>query len=188
MDLQNILSLEKLIENLIAWFLVHGVRVVIILAAAWILIRLSKTFISRLLRKFIRESLKLSNIAVKIAEEREKTLVRVFISVLRVAILVVAMLTILPELGINIGPLLAGIGIGGLALGFGARSLVQDYISGLFALLEDHYRVGEDVGVAGIKGKVKDFDLRRTVIEDAEGNIHYIPNSQIKQAINFSRK
>ncbi len=88
----------------------------------------------------------------------------------------------------NPTPLLAGAGLIGLAIGMGSKNLVQDYLAGLFILLEDQYRVGEEVDISGKKGEVVDLTLRRTVIKDAEGIIHYIPNGQIKSSSNLSRK
>lgn len=163
------------------------VKIFVILVAAFAVVRLVKFFLTKFLRRFIK-SLLIGEVKPKITEEREKTIIRVVISMVRIIVWVVAILTILPELGINIGPLLAGLGVAGLALGLGARNLIQDYLSGIFILLEDHYRVGEEIEISGVKGKVKDFNLRRTVIIDGENNLYYIPNSQVKQAANFSRK
>ena len=95
---------------------------------------------------------------------------------------------ILPELGINATPLLAGAGLVGLAIGMGAKNLIQDYLSGLFILLEDQYRAGEKVKIAGMEGEVKNFNLRRTVLQDETGNAYYIPNSQVTVVLNLSRK
>ncbi len=184
MILENVFSLS----NLVDWFLAHGVKIVFILLAGLVVVKIVKVAIKKWLRGFIVKSLKLAGQAKEIDEEREKTITRVVVSVISLAIWVVVLLTILPELGINIGPLLAGLGVAGLALSFGARGLIQDYLSGLFILLEDHYQIGEEVEVAGVKGKVKDFNLRRTVIEDEEGHFHFIPNAQIKKASNFSRQ
>ena len=177
-------------ENLTVWFFSHGVKVILILVAAFVLTRVSRVFIKKFLKNFLklRNGIKLSQVEnIKLEEKKLKTLEKVSFSVSKIIIWLIALVTLLPELGVNIGPLLAGIGIGGLALGFGARSLVQDYISGIFILLEDQYRVGEEVEVAGKKGKVKDFNLRTTVIEDENGVLSFIPNSQIKKASNFSR-
>lgn len=176
----NILGLENILSS--------GVKIVAILLVAFLVTRLIKLFIVRFLRRFIKKSLNFGKIAVKVDNEREQTLTKVAVSVINVAVWIIAILTILPELGINIGPLLAGLGVAGLALGFGARSLIQDYLAGLYILLEDHYRVGEQVNISGTTGIVKDFGLRRTVIESSDGAFHYIPNSQINKSSNLSRK
>ena len=173
-------------QNLIGWFLSHGVKIIGILIVAWLVGRLSKILISRLIKTTTRVKSKLAG-DKKLFREREKTLKRFFSSSLRFVIWLIAILTILPELGINIGPLLAGVGVIGLAISMGARTLIQDYLSGLFILLEDQYRVGEEINIAGIKGKVIDLSLRRTILRDPEGKIYYIPNNQAKVVINFSR-
>ncbi len=95
---------------------------------------------------------------------------------------------ILPEFNINIAPLLAGLGVAGLALGMGVRDIIQDYIAGIFILMEDQYRVGEEVNIAGIRGKIIEFDLRKTVLKDNGNTAHYISNRQIKTSSNYSRK
>jgi len=177
MDFQNIL------QNLISWTISHGIKIIVILFIAWLSARISRVFISRLIRTLIEKS---KDSIVQ--EQRGKTLSKVFCSTLKIVIWIIAVLTILPEFGINPTPLLAGAGLVGLAIGMGSKNLVQDYLAGLFILLEDQYRVGEKVDIGGKKGQVVDLTLRRTIIKDAEGIIHYIPNGQIKSSSNLSRK
>ncbi len=186
MILQNFLKLIPA-EALVSWFFSHGIKIAGILIVTLIIIRFVKFFISKFLRSLNNKALEIGKIGTKLEEKRLETLEKVSFTLLKTIIWLFAIVTILPELGIEIAPLLAGIGVGGLALGFGARSLIQDYLSGLFILLEDQYRVGEKIEIAGTKGKVEDFNLRRTVIRDSENILHYIPNSQIKKASNFSR-
>lgn len=93
----------------------------------------------------------------------------------------------LPEFGVNIAAMLAGLGIVGIAVGFGAQSLIKDLLAGIFILLEDQYRVGDVVNVAGIGGLVEEIGLRRTVLRDLDGVVHSIPNSEIKVASNFAK-
>jgi len=185
------------IQQIILKFGGSGLKILLIIVAAVILIRISHSVIRRVLKNLLKAKNGLRPIQpktpktavdIKISQKRMMTLEKVFYSAIKLVVWAVAFLTILPILGINIAPLLAGLGIGGLALGFGARSLVQDYISGLFILLEDQYRVGEEVEIAGTKGRVEDFSLRRTALVDESGVCHYIPNSQVKKASNFSRK
>jgi len=170
------------------WVLAHGIKIGGILLVAFVAIRLLKVFLSKFLRNFIQKGFRAGKVkSVQLEEKRLETLEKVSFSILKGVIWIVAIVTILPELGINIGPLLAGIGVIGLALGLGARSLIQDYLSGIFILLEDQYRVGEGVEIGGKKGMIADFNLRRTIIKDTEGTLHYLPNSQVKLASNFSR-
>ena len=178
----------NILQSLIDWALSHGVRVVLILVAAFILSWIVKIIISKFLREFIKKGVRFNGISHTLNEQRIATLEKVAYSIKKTVIWVIAILTILPEFGINIAPLLAGIGVGGLALGLGARSIIQDYLAGIFILLEDQYRVGEEIEVAGLRGKVKDFNLKRTVIENEEKTLIFIPNSQITKNSNFSRK
>ncbi|TFB07988.1 mechanosensitive ion channel [Candidatus Atribacteria bacterium MT.SAG.1] len=182
----------NLTQVLLTWLLSHGIKIGIILIITSITIRFVKTFISKFLRNLNNKALKFGKGEAKLEEKRLKTLEKVSFAFLKTIIWSVAFMTILPELGIEIAPLLAGLGVGGLALGFGARSLIQDYLSGLFILLEDQYRVGEEIEITGtkgkIRGKIESFNLRITTIRDPENTLHYISNSEIKVISNFARK
>lgn len=174
---------------IITWLLGRGIKILLILIGAQLISRIGQRFIKKGVATLVEKSYKMKGIKDgKARERREATLAQVFISFFRFLVWIMAILTILPELGVNIGPLLAGIGVAGLALGMGTKNLIQDYIAGLFIIFEDQYRVGEEIEVAGKKGVVLDINLRRTVIKDAEGLIHFIPNGQIKVTSNFSRK
>ena len=110
------------------------------------------------------------------------------ILVVLIVISFIALLMILGELGIQLGPLLATAGIGALAVGFGAQSLVKDVISGFFIILENQYRIGDAIEVAGVSGLVESVSLRRTVLRDLEGKVHTIPNGEIKIVSNLSKE
>lgn len=184
-----------LVKGLIVWAGSHGLKLIFIFLGAWILIKIGRLILEKTLRRVLRIRAKVrTKIPVGtekknlLEEERLKTLQGVGFSIIKTAVWSIALVTAVSEFGINTGPLLAGIGIVGLALGMGARTLIQDYISGIFLLLEDHYRVGEKVEIGGVSGVVKSLDLRKTVLQDDEGVLHYITNSQIKKVTNFSRK
>ncbi len=181
------MNFQNFFQSLISWFISHGIKIIIILFVAWLAVRISKAFISRLIKTLIEKSREIVKDA-KTQEQRAKTLSKIFIYSLKIAIWTIAILMILPEFGVNVAPLLAGAGLVGLAIGMGARNLIQDYLSGLFILFEDQYRVGEEVEIGGRKGKVVDLALRQTVIKDSQGAIHYISNGQIKSASNLSRR
>ena len=178
---------QNFIQNLTSWFFIHGIKIIVILFIAWLTAKISRRIIFRLINTLIEKSEKIVKDG-KIQKQRGKTLSNVFGSTLKIVIWIIAILTILPEFGVNPAPLLAGAGLVGLAIGMGSKNLVQDYLAGLFILLEDQYRVGEEVDIGGKKGRVVDLTLRRTIIKDSEGAIHYIPNGQIKSASNLSRK
>jgi moderate conductance mechanosensitive channel len=116
-----------------------------------------------------------------------QTLASVLNSVGVFVIFFVAALTVLPLLGLNLGPLLASAGIAGLAIGFGAQTLVHDFINGFFILLENQYDIGDTVRIAGVKGAVEEMSLRRTVLRDDDGSVHTVPNSQITIVSNLTR-
>ena len=119
---------------------------------------------------------------------RSETLSMAVNRLVSATIWVLAALMIASELGVNIGPLLATIGLAALALGFAAQNIVRDFLHGFFILMEDWYRVGEVAIVAGIGGLVVDISLRRTVLRDLDGTMHSIPNSQINLASNLTRE
>lgn len=176
------------LQNILPWVLSNGTKIIVILIIAWLIDMIAKIIISKSIKIIIERAEKITGKDSLIQEQRAKTLRKVFKSTLSVIIWTAAFLTILPELGVNIAPLLAGAGLAGLAIGMGAKNLIQDYLAGLFILLEDQYRVGEEVKIGDVQGKVRDLNLRRTVIEDSKGIIHYTSNGQIKTTSNLSRK
>jgi small conductance mechanosensitive channel len=94
---------------------------------------------------------------------------------------------ILGTLGLDIGPAVAGLGVVGIAVGFGAQSLVRDFFNGALILIENQFSVGDVVRLAGVDGTVEDFTLRRTTVRDLDGIVHTIPNSEIRVASNLTR-
>jgi small-conductance mechanosensitive channel len=102
-------------------------------------------------------------------------------------IVFVAALEILPTLGLNVSPLIASAGVAGLAIGFGAQTLVHDFINGFFILLDRQYDIGDYVRVAGVKGTVEEMTLRHTALRDDDGTLHFVPNSQITIVSNTTR-
>jgi small-conductance mechanosensitive channel len=119
-------------------------------------------------------------------QRRAKTIQGVFLGLARVIIILVVGLIIVADYQ-NIGPVLAGLGIVGIAVGFGAQYLVRDLIAGIFILLENQYRVGDVARVADVAGLVEAINLRKTVLRDLDGIVHHIPNGEIRVASNFSR-
>jgi small conductance mechanosensitive channel len=155
-----------------------------ILIGLIILSQMSK-WIVRWMEKFVPEKDPLQAVEAK---KRAHTLGNTLRHALLVAISFVAILMILGELGIQLGPLLATAGIGALAIGFGAQSLVKDVISGFFIILENQYRIGDVIEVGGVSGLVESVSLRKTVLRDLEGKVHTIPNGEIKIVSNLSKE
>jgi small conductance mechanosensitive channel len=118
-------------------------------------------------------------IASRRMEQRAETLRLIVRSVVKGVVITVVVVTIISELGFDIGPILASAGIAGLAIGFGAQSLVKDVISGFFILFEDQYGVGDVVKIENLSGVVERMTLRATVLRNLEGQVHVIPNGNI---------
>jgi len=178
------MSFSNLIPKLTNWFLVHGIKIIGIVVASYLIVKFGKIFIEKAVRKAVVSDHFLTKEAER---KREDTLIRIFNAALKVVVWTVAILTILPEIGINVGPLLAGAGIAGIAIGFGAQYMVRDFIAGLFIILENQYRIGDVVCFDGTCGLVEDIDLRKTVLRDLDGVVHHIPNGEIKKASNLSK-
>lgn len=120
--------------------------------------------------------------------KRIETLSRVFRYLTSVVITIVTGMLLLSELGISIAPILAGAGVVGIAIGFGAQSLVKDFFSGFFLLLENQVRQGDVIEVAGKSGQVQEITLRYVRLSDYQGNVHFIPNGIITTVTNMSRE
>ncbi len=168
------MEIQNLIQNLTSWFLAHGIKIVIILIAANLINRFSKTIIKRTIEKQIQ-----GNISEQEERMRIETLIAVFEGTLKFIVWVIALLMILPEFGLEIAPILASVGVMGLAVGMAAKDIISDFIAGLFIIMENQYYIGEKIKVAGVEGKVKEITLRKTIIESEDGSIHSIPNSKV---------
>jgi small conductance mechanosensitive channel len=121
------------------------------------------------------------------AQKRAETVSSVVFHSLWIALVFVAIMLILSAVGLNVVPVVAGVGIGGLALGLGAQSLVRDAIYGLLILSENQYGKGDIIQVGQIMGVVEELNLRRTVVRDLDGAVHSIPNGEVRIATNLTR-
>ncbi|MDD2776257.1 MAG: mechanosensitive ion channel family protein [Gallionella sp.] len=155
-------------------------HVITIFILAWLALILS--------RKLIRVFQGFMNTHVKSAEDNRQvnTLARVFRYVATVIISLITIMLALDEIGISVTPILGAAGVVGIAVGFGAQSLVKDYFTGFFLLLENQIRQGDAIEVCGKSGQVEDITLRYVRLRDNEGNVHYIPNGQITLVTNKS--
>jgi small conductance mechanosensitive channel len=120
-------------------------------------------------------------------QKRMDTLDELGSNVIRAFVVMIAGIMILDALDLNIGPAVAGLGVIGIAVGFGAQSLVRDYLNGALILIENQYSKGDVVSIAGVSGAVEDFSLRRTTLRDLDGIVHTVPNGEIKVASNRTR-
>jgi len=176
------MDIDVFLQKALNWSMASGLHILLVLVLSWIAVKLS-----------VRLSNRIINFAVKQKEDgefqkRTQTLGTIIRYVLVFAIIAVAFMTILREFGVEIGPVLAAAGIVGLAVGFGAQSLVKDVISGFFILLEDQIRVGDVVNIAGKGGLVEKVNLKTTVLRDLAGNVHYIPNGNIEVVTNMTKE
>jgi len=162
--------------------LVALTNVILILMLSWMLMRLSGRLLRALNAQMARSQ---SN-----EEERKRmeTLMRVVRYIATVVIAAVTIMLVLSEVGISIAPILATAGVAGLAVGFGAQSLVKDYFTGFVMLLENQIRVGDSVEVGGKTGVVEEVTLRYVRLRDLEGAVHYVPNGIIATVTNRSRE
>jgi small conductance mechanosensitive channel len=162
--------------------LLTGIRVAGILLAALLL--------NRLLRAVTRKLVDLAQTKTRVAvlrEQQTRTMAGILYSAGTAVLAVIAVLMILPELGVNVMPVITAAGLASLALGLGAQHLVRDLISGFFIVFEDQYVVGDAVRIGEHTGRVEHFTLRRTVLRDAQGALVVISNGDIRQVSNLSR-
>jgi small conductance mechanosensitive channel len=176
--------MPEMFKNITSWLTTSGIKVLGILIVLIILSQMSR-WIVKWLERFVPEK---DSLQAAEAKKRAQTLGNILRHALLIVICFIALMMILGELGIQLGPLLATAGIGALAVGFGAQSLVKDVISGFFIILENQYRIGDVIEVAGVSGLVESVSLRKTVLRDLEGKVHTVPNGEIKVVSNLSKE
>jgi moderate conductance mechanosensitive channel len=163
---------------------------VLIIVFAVIALRLARLFVHGIVKALLdREASEgtaqeLSAVELK---KRMDTLESLLGNALQFFIIVVAGLMLMGRLGLDIGPAVAGLGVVGIAVGFGAQNMVRDYLNGAYILVENQFAKGDVVRIAGVAGTVEDFTLRRTTLRDLDGVVHTVPNGEIKVASNLTR-
>jgi small conductance mechanosensitive channel len=179
-------------------------RILLILLVTYILVRVSRRVIKRSVEPLKREKtrnrisgirrrtglslLDTSEIPTARRMQRAETIAQVLRSVAAIVIWTISILIILGELGINLAPLLAGAGVLGVALGFGAQTVVRDFLAGTFMLLEDQFGVGDVIDFGDASGTVEGVSLRTTRLRDVEGVVWHVPNGEIKRVANKSQQ
>lgn len=174
-----------MIQQIYPWLSSQGVKIILILVIGLIAQRILRAVIKKIIAAITKVSPRIRDRQLR--EKRVTTLSCVFIRIATFVLWTVVILMILSELGLDIMPILTGAGILGLAIGFGAKDLVANMISGLFILIEDQYTEGDKVKIAGLEGTVQKIGLRTTTLIDKEGIEHIIPNEQIKIVSNLSK-
>ena len=166
-------------KDIFKWFDAHFsviFQVLLVFILAYVAVRITRLLFGRILQKTMREDM----FPTKTDRERRlRTLNSITNAVISFIIWAVAFVMILNTLGVNTAPVIASAGILSVAIGFGAQSLVRDFVSGIFIIAENQYRVGDYVEIGSVKGTVKSVTMRTTVILDDDGSVYYIPNGSI---------
>jgi small conductance mechanosensitive channel len=165
------------------WLLLHGVNIIVIVVGSTIVVRALHLAIKHLQFKIGRRHSKTD----LEWQRRATTITGLLESLVSVSVAFVAVMMLLQELSVDIRPILAGAGIAGLAIGFGAQNLVRDVISGFFLILEDQVRVGDLAKINGVGGMVEQINLRTIVLRDGEGAVQVFPNGTIGTLANMSK-
>lgn len=177
-------------SDLVAILREDGLAILVIVVVALLVLRFGRLAIHGVVQALLdREATEgtaqeLSAIEVR---KRIETLDHLGGNVLRFFVAIIAGIMVLGRLGLDVGPAIAGLGVVGIAVGFGAQSLVRDYLNGALILVENQFSKGDVVTIAGVTGTVEDFSLRRTTLRDLDGIVHTVPNGEIKVASNRTR-
>ncbi len=163
----------------VEWLITGGLQILVILIAFAIISPIGKKAIEAAIGRMGKQR--------KLSEARTKTLAKISVNLFSYVLLFVLIVMILSAINIDIGPLLAGAGIIGLAIGFGAQGLVSDIVTGFFILLERQIEVDDYVTAAGYDGIVEEVGIRTTKLRGFDGTLHYIPNRNIAGVSNHSR-
>ena len=163
----------------------YGIEIIVILVVTVVIYYIGSLTTSYVVKKAVYATRRRDSHR-KDVEKRQKTLVALFRNLWRALVIATGALFIFHRLfpEVSLAPLFASAGIVGVALGFGAQSLVKDFISGMFIISENQYRVGDIIDIDGATGTVERIGARSTVLRDADGNVHYFPNGMVQHVIN----
>ncbi len=178
---------QQLFNNLMAWMSSHAVDFAVIVLVAVLAYFIGTKIVSFIVKRAVKGA-RHQSWHKKDIEKRQKTLVNLFTSIWRIIIVITAIYALLrvfnPEISSDLAPLFASAGIIGIALGFGAQSLIKDFLQGIFIISENQYRVGDIIDIEGFSGTVERIGTRSTVLRDVDGQVHYFPNGMIQHVIN----
>jgi small conductance mechanosensitive channel len=171
------------VKELRAWAIDHGVSVLGIVVVVMLILWLAQVLDDRIINLLARRNDRGSQ---QERENRAKTLVGVLHNALRTTAITVGFMMVLQEFNVPIGPLLGGVAVIGLAVAFGAQSLIKDYFTGFLVLLEQQYMIGDVIKIGDINGQVENITLRLTILRDFEGKVHFVPHGQITIVTNMT--
>ncbi len=174
------------LTTLTEWAITSGLRIILILIGLVVATRLAKFFTAKTIRLAVRARGD-SAVHTLMATKRQTTLVSLFQAVSSIALFAVAVVMIFDELGFAVAPIIASAGIVGVAVGFGAQSLVKDIISGAFIIMEAQFSVGDVVKIGDLAGGVEEINLRTIVLRGVDGGVHIIPNGGIDRVTVLTR-
>ncbi|MCX5991671.1 MAG: mechanosensitive ion channel family protein [Chloroflexi bacterium] len=187
LDMLDIESLEtKVLPPVKNWLRHPGPQIALLGGGGLALVLLATAAIPKVIREAVTRSR--SDQSDEEVNKRADTLSGVLVASLQAVIIAVVLFMMLSEIGLNISPIIAGVGVIGIAIGFGAQSLVKDLIAGLFIIMENQYRKGDVVKIADTSGLVEDINLRRTLLRDMDGVVHSVPNGEIRVASNYTKE
>lgn len=171
--------------NIWNWLQNPGISVVAILVFGLLVRHFGSVVIDRAIRRLVRSNY-FNELSDDDVRKRQNTLIGLFTAIWRTVVVVTLAFLIFQRLfpQIDLTPVIASAGIIGIALGFGAQSLIKDFLSGVFIILENQYRIGDVVDIEGAAGTVERISIRSTVLRDADGNVHYLPNGSVIHVIN----
>src|SRR5919197_1666621 len=174
-------------DGVLEWLRTSGVRIALVVFLAVVLSRLGSLAVRRLRGRMEGDP----SATAELTLQRTTTLVQTVAAAIRAVVWTIAVLLVLGQVGLDIGPLIAGAGVIGVALGFGAQSLVKDFLSGFFILLENQFAVGDQVDLSTVggpvSGRIELMTLRATWVRSREGTIHAVPNGNVTLVANRSR-
>jgi len=177
---------NSLLEKLVQWSITELPPILILIVATIIILKVLKAFINRLKKVITKRLEKKEDIESEESGKRVETLMNILYGAGKVVIYILFIMILLKKLGVDIGPLLAGAGILGLAIGFGSQELVRDFLSGFFILLENQIRKGDVAIINGTGGLVENIELRTTTLRDFTGTTHIFPNGKINTISNMT--
>ena len=173
------------LENAIKYINENWFNVLVILVLAWAVRHFGDIIIKRAIHRLVRKT-RVNEMSADDVKKRQATLVGLLLVIWKIVVVVIASMLIFRQLfpSIDLTPAIASAGIVGIALGFGSQSLIKDFITGVFIISENQYRVGDVVDLDGAAGTVERVGVRTTILRDASGNVHYMPNGEIAHVIN----
>lgn len=167
------------------WFADNWWVVALIIAGAWVTHRVGDIAIDAVIRRTVRHRTR-GDVSPEDVKKRQDTLIAMSNAIWMALVWLVAIFSIIKRIfpSLDLTPVLAGAGVLGVAIGFGAQTIIKDFLSGLFIILENQYRVGDVVEIDDASGTVEQITIRSTILRDNNGSVHYIPNGSISHAIN----